>query len=58
MQPYAEEKWIEDTVRGVVDGKLVRLKDKHGKYIKREKENIGVLMHDVWNCLLYTSRCV
>jgi len=49
MQPYAEEKWIEDTVRGVVDGKLVRLKDKHGKYIKREKENIGVLMHDVWN---------
>ncbi len=48
LQPYTEEKWIEDTVRGVVDGKLVRLKDKEGNYIKRQKENVGVLMHDVW----------
>jgi len=47
-QPYKSPEWIEDTVRGVVDGKLVRLKDERGNYIKREKENIGVLMHDVW----------
>lgn len=48
LQPYKEEKWIEDTVRGVVDGKLVRLKDESGNYLKRQKENLGVLMHDVW----------
>ena len=47
-QPYKNPEWIEDTVRGVVNGKLVRLKDEKGNYIKREKENIGVLMHDVW----------
>lgn len=47
-QDYANQEWIEDTVRGVVDGKLVRLKDEQGNYIKREKENIGVPMHDVW----------
>jgi DNA modification methylase len=47
-QEYANPEWIEDTVRGVVDGKLVRLKDKNGNYIKREKENKGVPMHDVW----------
>jgi site-specific DNA-methyltransferase (adenine-specific) len=48
LQPYTSPEWIEDTVRGVVDGKLVRLKDEKGEYIKREKENKGVLMHDVW----------
>jgi len=47
-QDYSNPDWIEDTVRGVVDGKLVRLKDEHGNYIKREKENKGVPMHDVW----------
>lgn len=48
LQPYANPEWIEDTVRGVVDGKLVRLKDEKGNYIKREKKNEGVLAHDVW----------
>ena len=48
QQPYANESYIEKTVRGVVDGKLVRLKDEQGNYLKRKKENIGVLMHDVW----------
>jgi site-specific DNA-methyltransferase (adenine-specific)/adenine-specific DNA-methyltransferase len=48
MQDYANEEWIEDTVRGMVDGKLVRLKDEDGNYIKREKQNEGVLAHDVW----------
>jgi len=47
-QPYAHPEWIEDTVRGVIGGKLVRLKDEKGEYIKRERENIGVPMHDVW----------
>jgi len=48
IQAYTSPEWIEDTVRGVVGGKLVRLKDETGQYIKRKKENIGVLMHDVW----------
>jgi len=48
LQDYANPDWIEDTVRGFVDGKLVRLKDEFGNYIKREKENKGVPMHDVW----------
>lgn len=48
LQPYTSPKWIEDTVRGIVKGKLVRLKDEKGQYIKRQKENKGVLMHDVW----------
>ena len=48
LQPYANPEWIEDTVRGFVDGKLVRLKDEAGNYIKREKQNEGVLAHDVW----------
>lgn len=48
MQPYSDEKWVENTVRGMVGGKLVRLKDDSGNYIKRNKENTGVLMHDVW----------
>ena len=47
-QPYKNSEWIEDTVRGIVNGKLVRLKDENGNYIKRDKENVGVLMHDVW----------
>lgn len=48
LQAYANPEWIEDTVRGVVDGKLVRLKDEAGNYIKRDKKNEGVLAHDVW----------
>ena len=48
LQQYADEKYIEDTVRGMVDGKLVRLKDEKGNYIKRETQKGGVLMHDVW----------
>jgi site-specific DNA-methyltransferase (adenine-specific) len=49
LQPYSHPEWIEETVRGVVDGKLVRLKDAEGRYIKRTKENIGVPLHDTWN---------
>ena len=49
LQPYANEEYIEDTVRGMVDGKLVRLRDEDGNYITRDKENKGVLMHDVWH---------
>ena len=49
LQAYADEKYIEDTVRGVVDGKLVRLKDEKGNYIRRKEQKGGVLMHDVWN---------
>ena len=49
LQEYANPDWIEDTVRGFVDGKLVRLKDEKGNYLKREKENKGVPMHDVWH---------
>ncbi|MBL7196220.1 MAG: site-specific DNA-methyltransferase [Desulfobacterales bacterium] len=48
FQDYADEKWIETTVRGIVNGKLVRLKDEYGNYIERGKENKGVPMHDVW----------
>lgn len=47
-QEYSNPDWIENTVRGVVDGKLVRLRDDEGNYIEREKENKGVPMHDVW----------
>ncbi len=47
-QEYSNPEWIEDTVRGIVNGKLVRLKDEKGNYIKREKNNVGVPMHDVW----------
>lgn len=49
MQDYANPDWIEDTVRGFVDGKLVRLKDENGEYIKRDKAKEGVPMHDVWD---------
>ena len=48
LQEYSNEKWVETTVRGVVGGKLVRLKDKQGNYIKRATDNKGVPMHDVW----------
>lgn len=47
-QEYKNPDWIEDTVRVMKDGKLVRLKDEHGNYVKREKENKGVIAHDVW----------
>jgi len=49
LQNYSDEKHIEDTVRGMVGGKLVRLKDMDGNYIKREKSKKGVPMHDVWH---------
>ena len=49
LQAYADEKYIENTVRGVVDGKLIRLKDEEGNYITREEQKGGVLMHDVWH---------
>lgn len=49
FQPYSHPEWIEDTVRGVINGRLVRLKDDKGDYIKRNKENIGVPLHDTWN---------
>ena len=48
-QPYSDEKHIETTVRGLVDGKLQRLKDEQGNYLVRTKENKGVALHDVWN---------
>ena len=47
-QDYAKPNEIEDTVRGVIDGKLVRLKNEDGSYKKRETENNGVPLHDVW----------
>ena len=47
-QGYSQPNTIEDTVRGIIDGKLVRLKDENGNYIKRQKENKGVPLHDVW----------
>jgi len=47
-QDYAKPNEIEDTVRGVIDGKLVRLKNEDGSYKKRETENKGVPLHDVW----------
>lgn len=49
LQPYSDERYVEDTVRGIVDGKLVRLKNKEGAYVKRKKRSKGVLMHDVWH---------
>ncbi len=48
LQGYSKPEFIETTIRGVVDGRLVRLKDEAGNYLQREKENKGVLMHDVW----------
>jgi DNA modification methylase len=48
-QEYSKPEEIENTIRGIVNGKLQRLKDKNGNFIKREKENIGVPLHDVWD---------
>lgn len=47
-QAYAKPEAIEKTVRGKVDGKLVRLKDENGNFIERTKENKGVAAHDVF----------
>jgi hypothetical protein len=47
-QNYSNEKWVEKTVRGMVDGKLQRLKNPDGTYVERQKENLGVIMHDTW----------
>ncbi|MDR3176877.1 MAG: site-specific DNA-methyltransferase [Desulfovibrio sp.] len=47
-QKYSHPDAIEDTVRGVVGGKLVRLKDENGNFIKRTLENKGVPCHDVF----------
>jgi len=47
-QDYSKPNEIEDTVRGVIDGKLVRLKNEDGSYKKRENENKGVPLHDIW----------
>jgi site-specific DNA-methyltransferase (adenine-specific) len=47
-QSYAKPNEIEDTVRGFIDGKLVRLKNEDGSYKKRKTENKGVPLHDVW----------
>ena len=48
MQEYSNIKYIENTIREKKDGKLVRVKDENGNYVKRQKENKGVPMHDVW----------
>ncbi len=48
-QEYSKPNVIETTVRGVVNGKLIRLKDEHGNYIKRSKDNVGVACHDVFD---------
>jgi site-specific DNA-methyltransferase (adenine-specific) len=48
LQAYSDLSFIETTVRGVVNGKLQKLKNPDGTYIQRKKENKGVLMHDVW----------
>ena len=55
LQKYADEKYIEDTVRGMVDGKLTRLKDEKGNYIKRGTQKGGVLMHDVWSDINFVA---
>jgi site-specific DNA-methyltransferase (adenine-specific)/adenine-specific DNA-methyltransferase len=47
-QEYSQPDAIENTVRGVVNGKLVRLKDEDGNYISRTFENYGVPCHDVF----------
>ncbi len=50
FQKYADEKWIEETLRvRNKDNKLVRSKDEHGNYMKRKKQNKGVPQHDVFN---------
>jgi site-specific DNA-methyltransferase (adenine-specific) len=47
-QAYSDPQSIETTVRGIVNGKLVRLKDNEGNYIQRVGKNKGVPLHDVW----------
>jgi site-specific DNA-methyltransferase (adenine-specific) len=47
-QAYSKPNEIEETIRGVVNGKLVRLRDENGNYKKRKTENKGVPLHDVW----------
>lgn len=47
-QPYSQPETIENTIRGMVNGKLVRLKDENGNYLTRSSENIGVPCHDVF----------
>ena len=48
LQEYSNPDFIEDTVRIVVNGKLKRAKNPDGTYVKRQKPNMGVPMHDVW----------
>ena len=49
-QPYANEKWIETTIRKIDEnGRLVRVKDENGNYLKRKSKNKGVPMHDVFH---------
>ena len=55
FQPYSDDKYIENTVRERVDGKLVRKKDEKGKYVRRIKENKGVPLHDVWHDINYIA---
>ena len=38
LQDYSRPEFIETTVRGFVDGKLVRLKDDEGNFLERERE--------------------
>ena len=54
-QKYSNKKYIEDTVRKIVDGKLKRVKDSNGNYIKRKKQNDGVPMHDVFHDINFIS---
>lgn len=48
-QDYAQPEAIENTVRGVVDGRLVRLRDADGNYVPRKTPNKGVPCHDVFD---------
>ncbi len=41
LQPFSDESYIENTVRGFVDGKLVRLKHKDGNYVLRKTQKEG-----------------
>ena len=45
FQPYSDDKYIENTVRDRVDGK--QKKDEKRNYVKRTKENKGVLLNDI-----------
>ena len=49
-QDYANEKWIENTIRiRDKNNKLVRARDAQGNYIERKTVKKGVLMHDVFD---------